>query len=116
MRRNVPHLADRRRQLRVVDGRGKRHGQAAAHLLEHGLAFDIGACRTLPGAADPAQPLAHIQMKRIPPLLAVIADVDSGGKLLADHVAHAGGGERTELTRVHRLAAVAPLVASHEVR
>src|SRR5262249_5874492 len=74
-------------------------------LLELGIAIDVGARGTLPAPAQAGEALAQIQEERLPLLLAVVADVDAGRRLLRhDRVQRvAAGGDG--LGRVDRLAA-----------
>src|SRR5262245_47878461 len=55
------------------------------HLLELGIALDVGARRPLPAAAEAGEAALEVEEERVALLLAVIADVDPGGALLLDH-------------------------------
>ena len=60
--------------------------------------------RRVQRAAEAAHALADIEEERLALLLAVVADIDAGGDLLAHHVARRRLAQRVELRFVDRLA------------
>ena len=51
-------------------------------LLEDRVALDVGALAPLPGAAEPAQPVADVEHEGVALLLAIVGDIDAGLDLL----------------------------------
>ena len=72
-------------------------------LLEDRIALDVGALPSLPGAAEPAQAVAHVEQEGIALLLAIVGDIDAGLDLLGDDAAQGGLALGFELGRRHRL-------------
>src|SRR5262249_12585604 len=97
--------ADRPRHQRAGVDRdlGRLLGQ---HALEVRIALDVGARRTLPGAAKAGEPLLEIEEEAVLHLLAVIADVDADGGLPGDDPAHRFAAQPRDRARVDRLSAL----------
>ena len=78
---DIAHLADRLRNAVTVANGWPVRGVAPG--AEPRIAQRIRHRLAVPTAAEPAHAMAHIEEERLTHLLAVVADIDAGGDLLA---------------------------------